>query len=257
MKIQFYLPEEVVVQGRTITQTELKVALRDEDFTVLRPLITLITEANGGEREELFNFFVGGIQFAVERCVRNLYQFFDKDFQEEIFWQGIAYVWENLGKFDETKKSLHSWIWDQVKYGSRDARRREKRAKELLVKCQNNPALLAEEVLFETTRQEGGLSSRGGGGVAITTLESSIGRDLNEITKQEENALRAAMDSLKERERILIWLKVVEGLSVREIAEKLGNEVSKEAVYKACSRAVEKLANQFASKLMSERAKSI
>ena len=256
MKIQFYLPEEVVVQGRTITQADLKVALRDEDFTLLRPLITLITQANGSEREELFNFFIGGIQFAVERCVRNLYQFFDKDFQEEIFWQGIAYVWENLGKFDETKKSLHSWIWDQVKYGSRDARRREKRAKELLVKCQNNPALLAAEVLFETSRQDGGFSSRGGG-VAITTLESSIGRDLNEHSIQEQRAMRDAMNSLKEKERMLIWLKVVEGLSVEEIAERLGNEVSKDAVYKACNRAQKKLASQFTDKMMSERAKNI
>lgn len=256
MKIQFYLPEEVIVEGRAITQIELRKALKEEDFTVLRPLITQINQASDSQRDELFNFFVGGIQFAVERCVRNLYGYFDKDFQEDIFWQGVAYVWENLSEFDETKKTLHSWIWDQVKYGSRNARRREKRARDLLVKCQNNPALVAGEVLYETKRQEDGLDSRGSG-QAITTLESSIGRGLNELTQQEHNALRDAMNSLKDKDRLLIWLRHVEGLTVEEIAYRLGNEVSKDAVYKACGRAREKLAGQYTSKLMLERAKNI
>lgn len=251
MKLFFQLPDEVTLNGVIVTQAQLREALTKENYQILRPLIDEIVSARGDEREKLFNFFLGGIQFGVEHCVRKLYGYFDRDIQEEIFWQGIAHVWENLAEFDETKSNLLSWVWEQVKYGSRNARRKEQTAKKLLARCQNNPALVAEEYYFEAKRSEKGL------GVAVTTLSGAIGRELNELSIQERNALRESMNALREKDRMLLSLKIVDQLSAEEIAARLGNEVSRDAVHTACSRALGKLRSLYTDKLIQERAKRL
>lgn len=85
MKLNFQLPDEVTVKGLIITQGQLREALSEENYGVLRPLINEIVVSRGDDREKLFNFFLGGIQFGVEHCVRKLYGYFDRDVQEEIF----------------------------------------------------------------------------------------------------------------------------------------------------------------------------
>jgi RNA polymerase sigma factor (sigma-70 family) len=253
LKINFQLPDEVQLMGETITQAALRNALKNEDYSIIKPLITAIVNSKGNQRETLFNFFLGGIQFGVEHCVKQTYGYFDREVQEEIFWQGVAYVWENLEDFDENKSKLLTWIWNQVKYGSRNARRKEISAKRLAAKCANNPALIAEEISYSTKR---GDSDRSGPllGTPSSSLESAIGREIDETTKLESAALKQAMDLLKENEKRLIYMRIVDQLEVEEIAIILGEGVTTNQVYVACHRAIKKLKEQYTRKLVEGRA---
>lgn len=254
MKMIFELPDEVILNGVVISKSDLKTALKSEDLSVLRPLIDAVVRTKGGEREKLFNFLLSGIQFSIEHFVKRTFGYFDAETQEDIFWQGVAYVWENLANYDESKSEFNTWLWNQVRYGSRNALRKEIKAKKLLARCENNPALVAEEILYTGKRGE---SDRGGtlAGVPVTSLGSAIGRELDELSKEESNALRDAINSLKERDRDLIIMKVLLQLDTNEIAERLGPEVSVGAINTAYSRAKERLQNQYLRKLREERVK--
>ena len=254
MKVNFQLPTEIDLHGQKITQSDLKIALKNEDYSTIRPIIDGILNSKDSERERLFNFFLSGIQYAVEYYVKKMYGYFDRDTQEEIFWQGISYVWENLAEFDETKSKLITWVSNQVKYGSRNSRRKELRAKQLLAKCANNPALVAEEIVYSGKRE--GVDRRSAmTGIPAYSLSGAIGRELDESTKQENLALREALDLLKENDRKLIIMRVVEQLEVEEIAKLLGEDVTTNQVYVACSRAMKRYRDAYTKKLVEGRAR--
>lgn len=256
MKILFELPDRVEIDGVTIDQTALKSALRSEDMNVLRPLINAVVKAKGNERERLFNFLLSGVQYSMEYFVKRTYGYYDHDTQEEIFWHGVSYFWETLKDYDEEKSAFNTWVWNKVRDGSRNARRKEDFAKRLLAKCKNNPALLAEEMMYSSKRL--GLDPAYPiAGTPVTTIAGAIGRELNELSRQETNALKKAINSLSENDRNLIVMRVVEQLEVSEIAKLLGDEVTTNKVYVAYSRAIKRLRDRFTKYLVEERTKEV
>ena len=245
MKIIFTVPDEVVIYGEVLKRSDLRSALIDEDFTVLRPLINIIVSETGTERDLYFNFLLSEIQKSVGHCVTKLYGYYDQETKEDIFWQGMAYIWENLGDFDETKSKFNTWIWLQVKYGSRSARRKEIKAKQLKVKCENNPALLVEEL---------SIINKKGGSVPTSSLDSLLGRELSESTRQESTVLKSVMEVLSEKDRMLIDMKVTQMLSIEEIVSVLGPPVNVNQVSVAISRALKRAQNLYIEKMKEERA---
>ena len=245
MKIIFTVPDEVVIYGEVLTRAELRRALMEEDFTVLKPLISIIVSSSGAERDLYFNFLLSEIQKSVGYCVRKVYGYYDQETQEDIFWRGMAFIWENLGEFDETKSKFNTWIWLQVKYGSRNALRKEIRAKQLRVKCENNPALLVEEL---------SIINKKGGSVPTSSLDSLLGREISETTKQESKVLKSVFEVLSEKDRMLINMKVSQMLSIEEIVSLLGPPANINQVSVAISRALKRAQNLYIEKMAEERA---
>jgi RNA polymerase sigma factor (sigma-70 family) len=177
--------------------------------------------------------------------VRKFYGYYDQETQEDIFWRGMAFIWENLGEFDESKSKFNTWIWLQVKYGSRNALRKEIRAKQLRVKCENNPALLVEEL---------SIINKKGGSVPTSSLDSLLGREIGETTKQESKVLKSVFEVLSEKDRMLIDMKVSQMLSIEEIVSLLGPPANINQVSVAISRALKRAQNLYIEKMAEERA---
>jgi len=201
----FYFEKKVTIQVVRFTVQERQdidsqgkappMTLRDED------LIAHIQEGEDWATEELVNRYQ-------QKTYTIAYHMCSEDSEEaqDLTQEAFLRAFRSLGKF-RGDSSFYTWFYRIVVNVCLDSRRRSRRWK----------------LIFSPWRQvQGGKGSPG----EIPEEQADMRDDINPVSalsgKQFAREIKKSLKALPERQRLVFQLKVLHGMSIREIAEVIG-----------------------------------
>jgi len=144
------------------------------------------------------------LEFLIKRYLKPIYSFVYRNVgsqtdAEDITQEVFVKVWKNIRKFDQ-KKSFKPWVFQIAKNASIDFLRKKK------------------AIPFSRFEDESGRNS---------LVDNTAAPALNLIERlSDKKTLSAAMQSLTEKEQKIINLRHNEGLSFREIADRIDESIN-------------------------------
>jgi RNA polymerase sigma factor (sigma-70 family) len=230
----FNVPDEIYVDDRLLTISELRLAIQDNDMGIIGPLIEQITrEASERKQNSLtFAFLVVVIRPIIKEAISREFATYREEVDFADFFAGaLAAIWIKLPSYDPTKSKLSTYIYRQTRDGNRSFTRNSEKFYEACKKFIADPALIAEHMSAIFVKDTGEIAYEESG--------------LLEFEENDENKFRfEAIDrmwkNLDERTAKILKIHFIDGHSPKEVADILGPPITEKTVYEYISRAVNK-----------------
>jgi RNA polymerase sigma factor (sigma-70 family) len=230
----FNVPDEIYVGERLLKIGELRLAIEDNDMTVLTPLIEqIIREAAENKKESLtFAFLVVVIRPFIKAAITREFATYRNDLDFAEFFSGaLTAIWIKLPDYDPSKSKFSTFVYRQTRDGNRSFTRNSEKFYEACRRFNSNPALIAEHLSMEYLSKTDEL---------VYEDKNLLEFEENEASQQKLRAIDRMWKNLDERTAKILKLHLIDNYSPKEIADLVGPPVTEKTVYEYIRRAIDK-----------------
>jgi RNA polymerase sigma factor (sigma-70 family) len=230
----FYCPDQILIGGVSVTQKDLRLAIKDNDMVVLQPLIDqILIDASLKKTDSVaFDFLLAGIRPIIETAIqREFPTYLEADFPD-FFLGALTAIWLKLPQYDSSKSKLSTFVYWQTKTGNRNFTRSSEKFYEACRQFNSNPSMVVQNLAAEYSQTADDYYYEEAG---FQQFED------NDLNKRRLEAIVIAMDNLDSRTRSIIQLHLLEDRSPKEVAEIIGPPITEKTVYEYIRRAINKL----------------
>ena len=208
----FNVPNEIYLDDRILTIGELRIAIEDNDVSIIEPLIKQIIREAAEKRVDsvTFAFLVVVIRPIIKSAISREFATYREESDFADFFSGaLAAIWVKLPFYDSSKSKFSTFVYRLTRDGNRSFTRNSEKFYEACRQFNGNPSLMAEHMSASFIQDSGDFAYEDS---SIIEIED------NDLAKKRLEAIDKMWINLDERTRSILKLYLVENHSPKEVA---------------------------------------